>query len=102
MREIAGLSTRLSGWWEILTGIYDPPGQPSLSKILAPPNPNKPPNGQASLHVIDESPWEILRVNLICSLWCQKVEFDIRKGKFHISIALFRAWQATVQAGMGA
>lgn len=51
---------------------------------------------------VDETPWELLRCSLIWFLWCEKVEFDFGKGEFHVGVALFRAWQATVQAGMGA
>lgn len=39
---------------------------------------------------------------LIWFLWCQKCTYDLRNEPFYIGIALYRAWQSTVQAGMGA
>ena len=41
-------------------------------------------------------------MSLIWNLWCQKCAFDLRDGEFQVGFALFRAWQMTVQAGMGA
>jgi hypothetical protein len=51
---------------------------------------------------IDEKPWEILRLCLIWYLWCQKCEYDVRNGDFHIGVALFHAWQTIVQTAMEA
>jgi hypothetical protein len=94
--ELVGLPTRLLGWWEALSGIYDPLGQPSTTGFYAQHNPTVDPTK------IDETPWEILRLSLIWFLWYQKCEFDLRRGDFHVGIALSRAWQTIVQAGMGA
>lgn len=60
------------------------------------------PGAQVPSSAIDETPWEILGSCLIWFIWCQKVAFDLRDRDFYIGIALFRAWQMTVQAGMGA
>ncbi|KAG0573469.1 hypothetical protein KC19_VG181100 [Ceratodon purpureus] len=49
-----------------------------------------------------KTPWNILRVSLVWCLWCQKCGHDLRGGNFHIGVALFRAWQLTIQSGMGA
>jgi hypothetical protein len=76
MRELAGLPPRLQKWWEILSGVYNPFGQPGQLAIYdtqATPrdanHPTKP---------INERPWEILRACLLWFLWCQKCEFDLR------------------------
>jgi hypothetical protein len=100
MREIVGLPPRLQNWWEILSGVYDPPGQPGQA-VTYPPQSSFPVNNTQMGNPIDERPWEILRACLLWFLWCQKCEFDLRNGDFHIRVALYLAWQQTIQIGMG-
>jgi hypothetical protein len=47
-----------------------------------------------------KTPWDIFRFSLIWFIWCQKCEYDLREGQFHVGVALFRAWQTTIQVGM--
>jgi hypothetical protein len=65
MREIAGVPTRLTSWWEVLTGIYDPPKQPGVSKITVAQIPGDQSKDQGLPQVVDESPWKVLRVSLL-------------------------------------
>lgn len=120
MRKLAMLPARIDSWWAALTGIYDPWGSvdhstrpPTLATLVslggvAQSNTHRittipaSTGAQVPPQKIDETLWEVLQCCLIWFLWCKKVAFDLWDGDFHIGVALFRAWQTTVQAGMGA
>jgi hypothetical protein len=92
MRQIAGLQSRITNWWEALSGIYDPPGQPGHTVTYHTQTPMTQLQEQTpDPTIVNEKPWEVLRLCLIWYLWCQKCEFDLRNGDFHVGVALFRA-----------
>lgn len=91
IRALANLPTRITSWWEALTGIYDPPGQHGGATLLRDPTPTCLSNDKALPRTIDETPWEVLRCSLIWFLWCEKTTYDLRDGEFHVGVALFRA-----------
>jgi hypothetical protein len=96
LRRSVGLPAPNTSWHSKLTGLERPntqlAGRPDIDidELRRPPPETS------------EKPWEILRMAIIWSLWCQKCEHDLREGQFHIGIALFQSWQLTVQSGMGA
>jgi hypothetical protein len=103
MRQLAGLHPRLNNWWEALSGVYDPPGQPGATIMYHTQTQTLDMQGSPTEPtMINEKPWEILHLCLIWYLWCQKYEYDLRNGDFHIGVALFQAWQTTIQAAIGA
>lgn len=48
------------------------------------------------------SPWDMLRTNLLWYIWVQKCNHNFREEKFNLTSALYRAWQTTIQIGMAA
>ncbi|KAG0597473.1 hypothetical protein M758_UG341900 [Ceratodon purpureus] len=96
LREKAGMPSILMSWFEILTRLDKPLGQPNQ----IPPAPI-PDAGNYYTDTVGK-PWDILRVCIIWSIWCVKCGHDLRDKKFHLDLAIFKAWQLTVQSVMGA
>jgi hypothetical protein len=48
------------------------------------------------------TPWDLLRCNLLWQIWCQRCA-KVRKGKkFHLRTAIFKAWRTTIHTGIAA
>lgn len=49
-----------------------------------------------------DTPWAILRAQLLWAIWCQRVEVAFREEQFHLGIVLWQAWRNTVYCTMEA
>lgn len=58
--------------------------------------------GGKSCRISKETPFYIIRCGMIWYIWCQHTEHDLHSGIFHLGVAIYRAWQMTVQVGMAA
>lgn len=98
IRSKAGLQPGLMTWEEVLYGDLGTPNTPGRG--VQDTDTLWDAGQPCSINV--STPWNIIRHALLWYIWCQHCEHDMRDGAFHIGIALFRAWQVTVQVGMGA
>ena len=96
LRQEAGLAVGFSSWHEILTGLSPP------SRSAEPIQDDPIPEENEGIKMTVEKPWDILRMSIIWCIWCSKCAHDLRDQDFHLGVALFRAWQLTVQSGLGA
>jgi hypothetical protein len=49
-----------------------------------------------------DTPWDILRAQLLWAIWCQRVEIAFREDHFHLGVILLNAWRNTIYAAMEA
>ena len=57
----------------------------------------------ASAFIINsETPWDILRAQLLWSIWCQNVAHAFSEEEFHLGIVLWHAWRNTIYCAMEA
>lgn len=94
LRQAADLPGAFDSWLEILSGLR-PPSTPVQQDDSIPED-------KSEVKMTIEKPWDILRLSIIWCIWCSKCAHDLRDQEFHLGTTLFRAWQLTVQAGMGA
>jgi hypothetical protein len=48
------------------------------------------------------TPWDVLRAQLLWSIWCRRVELAFRDDPFHLGAVLWHAWRNTVYCAMEA
>lgn len=46
------------------------------------------------------TPWDMLRTNLLWNIWTQKCNHNFREERFNLYSAMYKAWQTTIQIGM--
>jgi hypothetical protein len=94
-RRAAGLQTSYNSWNDISIGLMmDIPG-PSIEEELRW-------DAAAAFIVTMETPWDILRAQLLWAIWCQRVEFAFREVHFHLGVVLWHAWRNTIYCAMEA
>ena len=49
-----------------------------------------------------DTPWDILRAQLLWSIWCQRVAHTFRDEEFHLGVVLWHAWRNTIFCAMEA
>ena len=72
----------------------DPPG-PSIEEALRW-------DTAADFKVTLETPWDILRAQLLWAIWCQRVEIAFREDNFHLGAILWKAWRNIIYCAMEA
>ena len=94
-RKAAGLQPSYHTWTDISRGLMrDPPG-PQVEEELR--------WDTASAYSLNsDTPWDILRAQLLWSIWCQRVAHTFRDEQFHIGIVLWHAWRNTIYCAMEA
>ena len=91
----AGLEPAYLSWKEISRGLMrDPPG-PQLEEELRWDTASK-----FTLNI--DTPWDILRAQLLWFIWCQKVAHTFRDKIFYIGTVLWHAWRNTIYCAMEA
>jgi hypothetical protein len=94
-RQAAGLEPSYQSWKEISRGlIRDPPG-PQIEEELRWDTASK-------FTLNTDTPWDILRAQLLWSIWCRKVEHTFREEVFHMGLVLWHAWRNTIYNAMEA
>jgi hypothetical protein len=85
-RQVAGLPPSYRTWTEISRGLMDDPPGPSVEETLRW-------DTAAAFKLTMETPWDILRAQLLWAIWCQRVEIAFREDNFHLGAILCQAWK---------
>lgn len=92
----------LFNWHDILYGNLGRPLARGLDPDPRDPDEDITWDAGTSCTINSGTPWMVIRYALLWYLWCQHCEHDLREGVFHLGVALYKAWQCTVQVGMAA
>jgi hypothetical protein len=94
-RGAAGLPPSYLSWLDISRGLMrDPPG-PQVEEDLRW-------DTSSAFSLNSDTPWDVLRAQLLWSIWCQRVAHTFRNEKFHLGIVLWHAWRNTIYCAMEA
>lgn len=94
-RRAAGLPPSYLSWLDISRGLMgDPPG-PHIEEELRW-------DTASAFSLNTETPWDILRAQLLWSTWCKKIAYTFRNEEFHLGVVLWHAWRNTVYCAMEA
>ena len=94
-RRAAGLPPSYLSWKDVSRGLMTKPAGISAENDLR--------WDTASTFIINsETPWDILRAQLLWSIWCQKVAHAFSEEEFHLGIVLWHAWRNTIYCAMEA
>ena len=95
LRQVAGLPPSYCTWKEISRGLLtDPPG-PSVEENLRW-------DTAAAFTITADTPWDILRANLLWAIWCARVGIAYREEDFYLGSVLWHAWRNTIYCAMEA
>ena len=94
-RQSAGLPASYCTWHDISRGLMSEPDGPSMDEDLRW-------DTAAAITVNMDTPWDVLRAQLLWSIWCRRVELAFRDDQFHLGAVLWHAWRNTVYCAMEA
>jgi hypothetical protein len=94
-RSITGLRPAYTTWNEINKGLLTEPEGPSMEEDLRW-------GAAASFSLNVETPWDVLRAQLLWAIWCQRVAHSFQEEQFHLGIVLWQAWRNTIYSVMEA
>ena len=95
LRIVAGLPHSYTSWRDISRGLMTEPAGPSMEEDLRW-------DTAAAFTVNMETPWDLLRAQLLWSIWCRRVEIAFREEHFHLGAVIWHAWRYTIYAAMEA
>lgn len=94
-RRAAKLPPAYNSWTEISIGLMrDPPG-PQMEEELRW-------DTATAFSINSDTPWDILRAQLLWSIWCQRVAHTFRDENLHLGVVLWHAWRNTIYCAMEA
>ena len=94
-RIVASLPPSYLSWTDISRGLMrDPPG-PQVEEELRW-------DTASAFSLNADTPWDVLRAQLLWSIWCQRVAHTFRSEKFHLGVVLWHAWRNTIYCAMEA
>lgn len=94
-RKAAGLPPSYTSWTDISRGLMtDTPG-PNIEEDLRW-------DTAVAFTITPDTPWDILRAQILWAIWCQRVNFAFRNEHFHLGVVLWHAWQNTIYCAMEA
>ena len=94
-RRAARLPPSYLSWLDISRGLMrDPPG-PQVNEEMRW-------DTASAFSLNADTPWDILRAQLLWSIWCQRVAHTFRDEKFHLGVVLWHAWRNTIYCAMEA
>ena len=94
-RALTGYRQAYTTWNEISRGLLSEPEGPSVEADLQ--------WDTASAFTINsETPWDILRAQLLWSIWRQRVAHAFNDDRFHLGLVLWHAWRNTIYCAMEA
>jgi hypothetical protein len=94
-RGLAGHPQAYLNWIEISRGLMHEPEGPRVEADLQ--------WDTASAFSINvETPWDILRAQLLWSIWRQRVAHAFKDENFHLGLVLWHAWKNTIYCAMEA
>lgn len=94
-RAIAGMQPTYHSWVQISRGLMTEPEGPSVEEDLRW-------DTAAAFTINTETPWDILRAQLLWAIWCQRVAHAFSDEQFHLGVALWNAWRNTIYCAMEA
>lgn len=57
-------------------------------------------DAEKAFTITSNTPWDILRTNILWHIWTQRCNHNFREEQFSLANALSSAWQTTIQIGM--
>lgn len=54
----------------------------------------------ATIAIADRRPWDVLRNLMVWNIWCLKTTQDMQHEAFQVGVAILKALQTTIHAGM--
>ena len=94
-RQAAGLPPDYSTWVEVSRGkMTDPPGPRAEEELQW--------DTAAAFSINLETPWDILRAQLLWAIWCQRVAHAFSEDHFHLGVVIWHAWRNTIYCAMEA
>lgn len=94
-RRAAKLPPSYLSWLDINRGLLREPPGPQIEEELRW-------DTDSALSLNADTPWDILRAQLLWSIWCQKVAQTFQSEKFHLGVVLWHAWRNTIYCAMEA
>ena len=94
-RARSGLHPAYLNWIEVSRGLMTPPEGPSIDSELRW-------DTAAAFTINMETPWDLLRAQLLWAIWCQRLAHAFNDERFHLGLVLWYAWRNTVYAAMEA
>ena len=91
----AGLAPAFHTWEDISRGLITETPGPQIEEELRW-------DIAAAFTLNIDTPWDILRANLLWAIWFQRVEIAFRNEPFHLGVVLWNAWRHTIYCGMEA
>lgn len=94
-RLAAGLTPAYTNWKDISRGLMSDPGGISVESDLQ--------WDTASAFTINsDTPWDILRAQLLWAIWRQRVTHAFDDEQFHLGLVLWHAWRNTIYCAIKA
>ena len=95
VRHYAGLPSSYVTWKDISRGLMTEPAGPKIDEDLRW-------DTASAITVNMHTPWDVLRAQLLWSIWCRRVELAFQDDQFHLGAVLWHAWRNTVYCAMEA
>ena len=94
-RSAAGLSPAYTTWKDVSRGLMTIPEGPSVEADLQW-------DTASAFSLNADTPWDILRAQLLWSIWRQRVAHAFDDEQFHIGLVLWHAWRNTIYCAIEA
>ena len=94
-RAAAGLPPAFITWTQISRGLMTIPEGLSAEEELRW-------DTAAAFSINSNTPWDILRAQLLWAIWCQRVAHAFSDESFHLGVVLWNAWRNTIYCAMEA
>lgn len=94
-RRAAGLPPSYNNWREISRGLMTEPPGPNIEENLRW-------DTAAAFTITTDTPWDILRAQLLWAIWCHRVAIAYRDEHFHLGVILWQAWRNTIYCAIEA
>lgn len=88
-KEGAELPPTYHSWKHISRGLMTQPPGPTMDEDLRW-------DTTATFSINTNTPWDILRANLLWSIWCQRVAHAFKDDIFYLGVVLWHAWRNTI------
>ena len=94
-RVAAGLTPAYTTWREVSRGLMTDPGGPTVEAELQW-------DTAAAFTLNADTPWDVLRAQLLWAIWRQRVAHAFDDEQFHLGLVLWHAWRNTIYCGIEA
>ena len=94
-QECRWATARYNTWKDISRGLMSDTLGPVIEETLRW-------DTAAAFTVTMDTPWDILRAQLLWAIWCQRVAVAFRDENFHLGVVLWQAWKNTIYCAIEA